>query len=70
VALVAQILAAKKNQPPLTPPKLGWGLKAPLLDKEGPGVVDIPALEAEIDRLVYALYGLMDEEVVVVEGKA
>ncbi|MBK5274527.1 MAG: Eco57I restriction-modification methylase domain-containing protein [Desulfuromonadales bacterium] len=30
---------------------------------------NIPALEAEIDRLVYALYGLTDEEIAVVEGK-
>lgn len=30
---------------------------------------DIPTLEAEIDRLVYALYGLTDEEIAVVEGK-
>jgi hypothetical protein len=29
----------------------------------------ILALEAEIDRLVYALYGLTDEEIAVVEGK-
>jgi hypothetical protein len=27
-------------------------------------------VEAEIDRLVYALYGLTDEEVAVLEGKA
>lgn len=26
-------------------------------------------LEAEIDRLVYALYGLTEEEIAVVEGK-
>ena len=30
---------------------------------------DIPALEAEIDRLVYALYDLTAEEIAVVEGK-
>ena len=30
---------------------------------------DIPALKAEIDRLVHALYGLTDEEIAVVEGK-
>lgn len=29
----------------------------------------IPALEAEIDRLIYALYGLTDDEIAVVEGK-
>jgi len=32
-------------------------------------VADLLALETEIDRLVYALYGLTDEEIVVVEGK-
>jgi hypothetical protein len=64
---VQQILVAQR--PPLTPPEPGGGLKTPLLDKEGQGVVDIPALEAEIDRLVYALYGLTDEEIALVEGK-
>jgi len=29
----------------------------------------VPLLEAEIDRLVYELYGLTDEEIAVVEGK-
>jgi hypothetical protein len=31
--------------------------------------LDISALESEIDRLVYALYGLTDEEIALVEGK-
>jgi adenine-specific DNA-methyltransferase len=30
---------------------------------------DIPQFEAEIDRLVYALYGLTEEEIAVVEGE-
>lgn len=30
---------------------------------------DVPQLEAEIDRLVYDLYGLTEEEIAVVEGK-
>jgi hypothetical protein len=30
---------------------------------------DTSALEAEIDRLVYTLYGLTDAEIAVVEGK-
>jgi len=30
---------------------------------------DIPALETEIDQLVYALYGLTEEEIALVEGK-
>jgi len=34
-----------------------------------PQVTDVPQLEAEIDRLVYALYGLTEEEIAVVEGK-
>jgi len=29
---------------------------------------DIPALETEIDRLVYALYGLTEDEIAVVVG--
>jgi len=37
---------------------------------QNPQTTDIPALEAEIDRLVYALYGLTEEEIAVVEGKA
>ena len=36
----------------------------------GWGVGGIPRLEAEIDRLVYALYGLAAEEIALVEGKA
>jgi hypothetical protein len=28
-----------------------------------------PALEAEIDRLIYALYGLTDDKIAVVEGE-
>lgn len=31
---------------------------------------EVPRLEAEIDRLVYALYNLTDEEIALVEGKA
>lgn len=37
-----------------------------LADPTGP---DVPRLEAEIDRLVYALYNLTEEEIAVVEGK-
>ncbi|MFA7061324.1 MAG: hypothetical protein WC156_10965 [Pedobacter sp.] len=29
----------------------------------------LPQLEAEIDRLVYELYGVMEEEIALVEGK-
>jgi hypothetical protein len=34
-----------------------------------PDSPDVPQLEAEIDRLVYKLYGLTEEEIAVVEGK-
>jgi hypothetical protein len=34
-----------------------------------PNSPDVPQLEAEIDRLVYDLYDLTDEEIAVVEGK-
>jgi hypothetical protein len=30
----------------------------------------VTALEREIDRLVYALYGLSEEEIAIVEGRA
>ena len=33
-----------------------------------PDSPDVPRLEAEIDRLVYDLYGLADEEIALVEG--
>jgi hypothetical protein len=39
------------------------------LKKENPDA-DVSALETEIDRLVYELYGLTDEEVQIVEGKS
>jgi hypothetical protein len=32
--------------------------------------VQVEAMDAQIDRLVYALYGLTEEEVRVVEGRA
>jgi hypothetical protein len=54
---VQQILAAKKSPP------------APLSEGGSEKQTDIPALEAEIDRLVYALYNLTDEEIALVEGK-
>ena len=31
--------------------------------------VDVSALEAEIDQLVYQLYGLTEEEIAIVEGR-
>ena len=30
---------------------------------------EVSALEAEIDKLVYELYGLTDDEIAVIEGK-
>jgi hypothetical protein len=47
--------------------------KAPIIERfqkilADPDSPDVPQLEAEIDRLVYALYGLTDEEIAVVEG--
>jgi adenine-specific DNA-methyltransferase len=35
-----------------------------------PRDADVSALEAEIDRLVYQLYGLTEEEVKIVENKS
>ncbi len=55
---VQQILAAQKSPP------------TPLSEGGSEKQTDIHALEAEIDRLVYALYNLTDEEIALVEGKA
>lgn len=35
-----------------------------------PDSPDVPQLEAEIDKLIYVLYGLTEKEIAVVEGKA
>lgn len=37
--------------------------------KKADPAADTSALEAEIDQLVYKLYGLTDEEIAVVEGR-
>jgi hypothetical protein len=67
IKLVQQILTAKQ------------GVGAPLQENQTCEVLetsqvspqtDIPDLEAEIDRLVYALFGLTDEEIAVVEGRS
>jgi hypothetical protein len=47
--------------------------QAPIVERvqkilAAPDSPDVPHLEAEIDRLVYALYGLTEEEIAVVEG--
>jgi hypothetical protein len=54
ITLVDQILAAKK-QPPSSPFSKG----------ELP-IANIFALEKQIDEMVYALYGLMPEEIAIV----
>ena len=36
--------------------------------KKSDPAADTRALEAELDRLVYALYGLTEEEIAIVEG--
>ena len=41
-----------------------------LAAKQQNPAADTRALEAEIDRLVYALYGLTPEEIALVEGQA
>ncbi|MBI5185418.1 MAG: hypothetical protein HZA01_06790 [Nitrospinae bacterium] len=55
--------------PPATPAQ-----KSPIIEcvqaiLANPGSPGVPRLEAEIDQLVYALYGLTEEEIAVVEGK-
>ena len=49
--------------------------QAPIIERvqkilAAPDAPEVPQLEAEIDQLVYALYGLTDEEIALVEGKA
>ena len=39
-----------------------------LTAKSATSTADTSALEAEIDRMVYALYGLTEEEIAIVEG--
>ncbi|MFZ3207445.1 MAG: hypothetical protein WA140_01245 [Geobacteraceae bacterium] len=56
-----QILAAKKQKDQTS--------EVSKTSEVSPQVAGIPILEAEIDRLVYALYALTDEEIAVVEGK-
>ena len=60
VVLVDQMLAAKNN--------INQTSEVSKTSEVFPPT-DIPALEAEIDRLVYALYSLTEEEIAVVEGK-
>ena len=48
--------------------------QAPIIERvqkilAAPDAPEVPQLEAEIDQLVYALYGLTDEEIALVEGK-
>ena len=49
--------------------------KAPIVERvqkilAAPDSPDVPQLEAEIDRLVYELYALTEEEIAIVEGKS
>jgi adenine-specific DNA-methyltransferase len=62
IALVEQILAAKAA----AGSNVGEVLN--LSDSSAAAAVDTAALEAQIDALVYALYGLTAEEIAVVEG--
>ena len=57
ITLVEQILAAKQ-QPPSSPFVKGELSSA-----------DTSALERQIDKMVYELYGLTQEKIAVVEGK-
>lgn len=55
-------------------PIVNDSLKAPIIERvqkilANPEGSNVPQLEAEIDRLVYELYGLTEEEIALVEGK-
>jgi adenine-specific DNA-methyltransferase len=56
--------------PPTPSPDLISPLVEQILDtKKADPAADVTALEAEIDSLVYSLYGLTEEEITVVEGR-
>jgi adenine-specific DNA-methyltransferase len=63
IALVEQILAAKAANDTA---KVGEIQNLP--DLSAATAVDTAALETQIDALIYALYGLTEEEIAVVEG--
>lgn len=46
---------------------MAWGFNRLFLDVKQNPLADTSALEAEIDRLVYDLYGLTEEEIRIVE---
>jgi hypothetical protein len=54
---------------PLTPGELETKVKSILAARAQNPAADVTVLEAEIDRLVYRLYGLTAEEIKIVEGK-
>jgi hypothetical protein len=50
-------------------------LTAPIVERvqqilADPGRPEVPRLEAEINRMIYELYGLTAEEIVLVDGRA
>lgn len=64
---VSQIPIAKSTEPHGT--LLEQIVNQILTTKKSNPQADITALEAEIDRLVYQLYGLTEQEIKIVEGK-
>jgi len=74
--VLPQVHIADLNELPI--PKVGSQRQAPIINlvdriltakRENPAA-DTSTLEAEIDQLVYGLYGLTEEEISIVEGKA
>jgi adenine-specific DNA-methyltransferase len=57
ITFVDQILSAKKQHTPLSPLNRGEFTDA-----------DTSPLERQIDKMVYELYGLTDEEIAIVEN--
>jgi len=68
VALVERMLELSKQKHDVAaafrPPREGVRLKADATDLDG----EIAATDAEIDNLVYELYGISDEERGIIEG--
>ncbi|MCB5246454.1 MAG: Eco57I restriction-modification methylase domain-containing protein [Candidatus Cloacimonetes bacterium] len=66
-----QIMISDIQQFPV--PEAAEEQQAPIIERvqqilDAPDSPEVPRLEAEINRLVYALYGLTDEEIALVEG--
>ena len=68
IASISQIPIPNNNQP--LQDQITMKVNQILTVKASNSTANTSALEAEIDRLVYELYGLTDAEIAIVEGRA